>query len=104
MPCATGTWQRQWSLVKTQLEKEPENVDYLLILGKLNLFAGKNEEALELIKKAQELAPTAPYSYTLLAGVYSSLGKTDQAIDEFQELIKVNPRLETAHMALAVLL
>ena len=33
-------------LVKTQLEKEPENVDYLLMLGKLNLFAGKNEEAL----------------------------------------------------------
>jgi tetratricopeptide (TPR) repeat protein len=73
------------------------------MLGKLNLFAGKNEEALKLIQKAQELAPKAPYTYTLLAGVYSALGQTDQAVDEYEELIKVNPRLETAHMALAVL-
>ena len=91
-------------LVSSQLEKKPENVDYLILAGRLNLLAGKYEEALVFINKAQKLAPSAPESYNLMAGAYIGLGKIDLAIDEFQKLTEVNPTLETPHMAIAVLM
>lgn len=60
------------------------------------LNKGRFEEAVEVYKKAINLAPYLPYSYRYLGSTYLELGEYDKAIEAFQTAIKIYPDYQAA--------
>lgn len=91
--------------VRQQIEKSPNNPDILLFLANL-LKRDKNsqDEALELFRKVQKLAPEAPQPYLMEAQLLVKMGKTKDAINEYRILLTKDPQFTAGHMALGVLL
>jgi len=54
-------------------------------------------------KKALELNPNMAGTYLSLAKIYTSRGKTGEAIIQFQKLIEKQPKLVQAHLALGAI-
>lgn len=91
--------------VRKQIEKSPNNPDFLLLLANLlKTDKPSQEEALTLYRKAQDLAPEAPRPYLMEAQLLVKMGKTSDAIAEYQTLLRKNPGFTEGHLALGVLL
>lgn len=94
---------------KKALEVSPVNVSFwktrtriFYTLSALN--DGYNEDALEAVKKANELAPTdAKIAYNL-AVLYGRVGKQDKAMKTLEETIRLKPDYRDARYALALYL
>ncbi|MEW6126672.1 MAG: tetratricopeptide repeat protein [Acidobacteriota bacterium] len=72
--------------------------------GTLALQEGKSIEAIEHFKETLRHRPLSwnIYSYEdCLAKAYLQLGQFDEAIDEFQRILKINPHYPLAHFYLA---
>ena len=92
------------ALVKTQLDKQPENVGNLLLMGSLLAKDKQYDKALEIINKVQKIAPKNPNSYAMGAAILSKQKNTDEAIAEYNKLLKQNPQNTMALMSIGALL
>jgi tetratricopeptide (TPR) repeat protein len=64
---------------------------YLYILGRDYRLTGRYEEALATLKKAFTRDPDFLFTHVDLAGIYSELGREDEARTEAAEVLRINP-------------
>ncbi|HEY0732640.1 MAG TPA: adenylate/guanylate cyclase domain-containing protein, partial [Chitinophagaceae bacterium] len=63
---------------------------------------GRKHEALDVIKRAQELEPLSPIITANLARQYALMGHVDSAIKEARDFIELNPGSGVMHQVLAL--
>lgn len=88
------------AFVKKHLDAHPAGGHYLL-LG--DLYANKKmyTEALQAFEKAQELRPEDPQGYILRANLLNMLGKSEETIAQYNELLTSQPNSIPGLMGLA---
>jgi len=81
-----------------------ESRNSVTIMRKLSsalAIMARDEEALELLKRAKEISPDLPSIFTALGQTYLKLKRMKEASDSFQEAIQINPFDPEAHVGLA---
>ena len=101
---AQGDVKMAINLVQKQIELAPEASGHYMLLGDLLLRDKQPETALDAFGKAQSLAPQNPQPYIIRARIMHALGKTDDAVKEFQDLLAKQPNSVPGHMGMATLL
>ncbi len=89
--------------VEEQIQKAPDSASNLILLATLHMGRKQYDKAFKLLKKARELSPQNPWTYSLSADILNRQHKTDQAIAEFQALQKQRPKDPAVYMALGSL-
>ncbi|MDQ3255005.1 MAG: tetratricopeptide repeat protein, partial [Acidobacteriota bacterium] len=78
------------------LKLEPQSPEANALLGKILVKQGKSAEALQPLESAVRQDPTDPDKRYLLARVYQTLGRRQDATREFAEVQRLKARqLET---------
>jgi tetratricopeptide (TPR) repeat protein len=62
---------------------------------------GRNDEALETIRQAQELDPLSPIIATLVGEMLHAVGRLDEAIEHLGRTLEMHPLFGAAHIELA---
>ncbi|MFH0781455.1 MAG: tetratricopeptide repeat protein [Pseudomonadota bacterium] len=88
------------AFVTDHIAKHPEGGHYLL-LGELYFKSKNNDKALQAFEKAQELSPENPQGYVLRAHLLNLMGKTEETISQYNELLQTQPNSISALMGLA---
>ena len=70
------------------------------MLGRTLTYAGRPEEAIDLIKKGVRLRPLNLCNLTL-GNVYRETGQYEEALAEYEKCIKNNPKNILTHICLA---
>jgi Flp pilus assembly protein TadD len=93
------------ALVRKHLQDSPKNLDYhLLLAGILERYGSAPDEALKLLRQAQELAPDSARVYSMTSALLVRMGKKEEAIKEYRMLVEKNPADVKGYMALGTLL
>ena len=88
-------------LYRRVLEREPNHSDALHNLGLIALQTGHAADAVNLLRKAVTLAPSAGALSNLGMALHHS-GQTAAAIDAFRAAIRVDPNFAIAHLNLGL--
>jgi len=83
------------------LEESPNSVTIMQKLSSSLRMMARDEEALELLKRARDISSDHPGIFTALGRTYLKLKRTKEAKDSFQEAIQINPFDPEAHLGLA---
>ncbi len=67
----------------------PENIDVLFLMAQVSMSQNYYEDAIPLLESGIQLAPHRPDLVAALGESYFMAGKTDKAIEEFNQLIKL---------------
>jgi tetratricopeptide (TPR) repeat protein len=78
-----------------------DSVPIMNRLSNVLMSLGRDEEALEILKRAQELSPDHPSTYTDLGKIYLRLKDFRRAEEAFQASIQINPFDPEVHQGLA---
>jgi len=93
------------ALVRKHLQESPKNLDYYLLLaGILEKYDSSPDEALKLLRQAQEISPDSPRVYSAISVLLVRMGKNEEAIKEYKVLVEKNPSDVKGYMALGTLL
>jgi tetratricopeptide (TPR) repeat protein len=65
---------------------------------------GRFEDALDLLRRAQQVAPTDPQLLNSIGLCLKSLGRRDEALQAFDNALRTNPNMASAHFNRGVLL
>jgi adenylate cyclase len=70
---------------------------YLFVLGRAYRLTGQHEKAIVILKEAISRNPDSLFVRFQLAGIYSELGRGEEARAEAAEVLRLNPKfsLET---------
>jgi tetratricopeptide (TPR) repeat protein len=85
--------EQQYYLALDLVKKNPGNAYYYQLLARAEADLGRNEEAIDHLKKAIKLAPRRPMSHYYLALIYLKIGDEKNAIKEFREELKVTDQM-----------
>ena len=69
----------------------PQNTDIIFLMARLSMDEKYYEDAVPLLQEGIKIDPKRPDLHAALGDCYFSLGKTDEAILEFQTLIDLAP-------------
>jgi len=94
-----GNLQKAEDLYSGILDKEPENINALHLLGVVKYQQNNFEKAVEFIKKAIELNPNIALFYGNLGMVYDKLGNEEESIESFEKAIEIDPDYPNSYMA-----
>lgn len=100
---AHGDVKTAIAIVQKQVEAAPNAAGHYMLLGDLLLRDKQPELALDALAKAQELTPDNPQPHIMRARILHSLGKTNEAVKEFEDLLSRQPNSVPGHMGLATL-
>lgn len=78
-----------------QLEREPDNIDLLMIAANCYAQLDKPEKALDITDKVIDINPYFVQAWLAQAGIYSSLNRWDEALDAFDYALAIDPTQET---------
>jgi len=93
------------ALVRKHLQESPKNLDYhLLLAGILEKYGSAPDEALQLLRQAQEISPDSSRVYGMISALLVRMGKKEEAIREYRMLVEKNPSDVGGYMALGTLL
>jgi putative PEP-CTERM system TPR-repeat lipoprotein len=81
--------------------RHPGSVPALLGQARIALLEDHKDDALALIRKAEELKPDDADTQRLLGDVLRLLGKNAEAVAAYQQVLKLHPALVQAHVDLA---
>lgn len=76
-------------LLKEVVEKDPENLKALILLGRFSVISGQYERAKEHLDKALAISPTNTEAMYFMAFTQEGLGNKDKAIELFELLKKI---------------
>jgi len=71
------------------------------VLGFISFEAGKQEQALEALKNAEELGPDVPEPHLQLGMLYMQHHQWSEAQGEFESVLRINPRHAAAFYQLS---
>ncbi|MDY6903924.1 MAG: tetratricopeptide repeat protein [Thermodesulfobacteriota bacterium] len=92
-------------MVRDNVDKSGENADNLLLLAELlNAHTKLQNEALDILDRAQQIAPENPRVYALTARILKKQGKTQEAIEKYKILTSQNPDAAEAFMIMGTLM
>jgi len=83
------------------LEESPDSVTIMRKLSSALRTMARDEEALELLKRAKDISSDHPSIFTALGQTYLKLKRMKEAKDSFGEAIQINPFDPEAHLGLA---
>ena len=89
--------KRASDILKQTIEKFPEDIQSLIIYGKLNQGLNKNEDAKTAYEKALTIDPDQEDVYLLLGGIYMQENELDKALKNYQQLIHRFPESYAGH-------
>ncbi len=99
-----GNFQQAEQCYRQLLQKNPQHVDALHMLGLLAFQTGRNDVAQEYIGKAVRLMPSFAEAHCNLGNVLQQLGKLDEAIASWRRALRVKPHLPEVHCNLGLAL
>lgn len=79
------------------LEKEPDTVEVINLLGVIFLQLKKYDKSILLIKRAININPKHPALYNNLANALGGLKKFNEAIEAYNKAIELNPNYTEAY-------
>jgi tetratricopeptide (TPR) repeat protein len=82
------------------LRQEPKNVDALMLRAQFELAENNASVALTTAQEAAAAAPESAIARTLVGDVLSYRSQYDEAINAFNEALRLNPVLEPAKLSL----
>ncbi len=94
-------WERCIELDQKALNIDPNYANAYNMLGYLNYYLGRYDEALSLLEKYIQLCPNQANPHDSRGEILLALGKYDDALAEFREAFNINPDLDfpVLHMA-----
>jgi len=69
----------------------PQNTDVIFLMARVSMTQNYFEDAIPLLQSGIKIAPQRPDLHAALGESYFMSGKTEQAIQEFQTLIQLDP-------------
>jgi tetratricopeptide (TPR) repeat protein len=96
-----GRIERAEQLCHEVIEKDPENINMLGMLGAILLKQNKIAEAESCLQKTIELAPTFAKPHEDLAMLYLSQNQADRACHFFEKAVQLDPTQPSAFFGLA---
>jgi tetratricopeptide (TPR) repeat protein len=69
----------------------PDNADVIFLMARVSMTQNYYEDAIPLLESGLRIAPTRPDLHAALGESYFMAGKTEKAIDEFEQLNKLDP-------------
>ncbi len=82
-------WEDARLALDNILEKEPDNLDALLLLAELNTNKGAFSAALDVYHRALELRPQESTLYLHIAAIHAKVGKLEEAIRTLQQAVNL---------------
>ncbi|ODS30036.1 MAG: peptidase, partial [Candidatus Scalindua rubra] len=79
------------------LEKQPDNIDAIFLMGTLNLQQGNFDTACMLFRKTLELRPDYAIAHSNLGTALQGSGRLDEAIVNYRKAIELKPDYAEAH-------
>jgi len=89
---STGRKQDAIQAVDEAMKRSAPSAPLYTLAGRAYLTAGNPAKAEELLKKAIDLEPSRLHAYGLLGQLYISQKRLDQALAEFDQMAKKDPR------------
>jgi tetratricopeptide (TPR) repeat protein len=83
------------------LAKSPNNIQALVLKASWLLAEGKHPEALAKAQAAVKASPDSPNAHYLVGAVLMQMQDTPGAISEFNEVLRLNPRVAVAQVQLS---
>jgi tetratricopeptide (TPR) repeat protein len=80
-----------------------DDAEFNILMTKLYLKKGLVTDYLEYSRKAVDLAPENPEAHLVRATALRLIGEFDQALEEADVAIKLEPKLKQAHFILAII-
>lgn len=82
-----GEKQKAFSEIESVVEKNPENIQYILMVGELYLDDLQNDKALTYFERASEIDPESPALILSMVKYYEKTGNKEASIEELQKAI-----------------
>lgn len=95
-------WKDDFTLWSDVLKKSPMSVKAYTAIGTSYLREGRDDDALNMFKKAVELRPDYDKGYYNLGVVCQRKGYVDAAILYFKKAVEITPRYAKAHFNLGL--
>ncbi len=92
--------EKALGLMEAMLARNPDNIEALILYGKLKQSLKKNEEASEIYEKALKLDPKRKNIYLRLGPIYMEKGDYDNAFRVYSQLVKYFPKSYVGHFFL----
>jgi Flp pilus assembly protein TadD len=102
--CDFGRLSESEQLCRLVLQKVPDQIDAMQLLGALLSRRGQNAEAAQLLRDAIGRAPGHAHLHNNLGMALHHLKKTEEAVSEFNRAIEVRPDFAKAYNNLGVAL
>lgn len=81
--------EREYTLMKEELKKDPNNVEFMMRLAQAGINLGKTSESINVMKKAVKIQKYAPMLHFTLGQAYWAGGNTKEAIKAYEQELKI---------------
>lgn len=98
----SGDLRRAERLLRSLLERFPNDLDVLYSLAQIGFIAGRSDLIIEMMRRCIELDPYDGGAYHNLGDALRSKGHHDDAIAELNEAIRLMPNPAAAHNSLGL--
>ena len=96
-----GKYTEAAKAVETIKATEPENLDAIMILGKIQVAQNSYDDAIETYKEALYINPNIAQAMLERANIYMLQTKLPWAKQFYERALKIDPKLALAHLGLA---
>lgn len=85
-----GEKERAFEEIEKIVQKNPDNINYLLMVGELYLDDSQTEKALDYFTRAEEMDSESPALILSMVKYYDKTGNKDASVEEIQKAITNN--------------
>ncbi len=97
---ALGDFDRAIEYFQKALERDPNKVDYLVLLGWAYFKSERYDEAIQTFKRVEEINPRVVDAYTGRGWIYFKKQEFEEAVKFFYSALEVNPQSSDAYAGL----